>query len=128
MIIGDLSFFYDMNALWNENYGANLRILLINNGGGEIFATLPGIDLHHISRTFIGGEHKTKAEGWARSVGFEYHRATDSSSLEEGLEALSAPASDSAARPVLLEVFTNQAKDIELLKRYYQTVKAVFQG
>ena len=128
VIIGDLSFFYDMNALWNENYGANLRILLINNGGGEIFATLPGIDLHHISRTFIGGEHKTKAEGWARSVGFEYHRATDSFSLEEGLEALSAPASDSAARPVLLEVFTNQAKDIELLKRYYQTVKAVFQG
>ena len=128
VIIGDLSFFYDMNALWNENYGANLRILLINNGGGEIFATLPGIDLHHISRTFIGGEHKTKAEGWARSLGFEYHRATDSSSLEEGLEALSAPTSDSAARPVLLEVFTNQAKDIELLKRYYQTVKAVFQG
>lgn len=25
--IGDLSFFYDMNALWNANIGPNLRIL-----------------------------------------------------------------------------------------------------
>lgn len=40
--IGDLSFFYDMNALWNANIGPNLRILLLNNGGGEIFHTLPG--------------------------------------------------------------------------------------
>lgn len=129
VIIGDLSFFYDMNALWNENYGANLRILLINNGGGEIFATLPGIDLHHISRTFIGGEHQTKAEGWTKSVGFEYHRATDNVSLEEGLKALTAPLSDSeGARPVLLEVFTDQNQDIEELKRYYQEVKALFQA
>lgn len=42
--IGDLSFFYDMNALWNGSIGPNLRILLFNNGGGEIFRTLPGID------------------------------------------------------------------------------------
>ena len=44
IIIGDLSFFYDMNALWNQNYGANIRILLLNNEGGEIFHTLPGMD------------------------------------------------------------------------------------
>lgn len=41
VVIGDLSFFYDMNALWNSNFGCNLRILLLNNGGGEIFQALP---------------------------------------------------------------------------------------
>lgn len=33
IFIGDLSFFYDMNALWNANYGSNVRILLLNNEG-----------------------------------------------------------------------------------------------
>ena len=33
-VIGDLSFFYDQNALWNQNLRGNLRILLMNNGKG----------------------------------------------------------------------------------------------
>ena len=57
--IGDLSFFYDMNALWNANIGPNLRILLLNNGGGEIFHTLPGLDMSESSHKFITAVHKT---------------------------------------------------------------------
>ena len=60
--IGDLSFFYDMNALWNINVRPNLRILLLNNGGGEIFHTLPGLDMsgtsHKSSQLFI--KHQPK--------------------------------------------------------------------
>ena len=37
IVIGDLSFFYDMNAIWNRNIGNNIRVMLLNNGGGEIF-------------------------------------------------------------------------------------------
>ena len=38
LIIGDLAFFYDMNALRIQHIGRNLRILLINNrGGGEFY-------------------------------------------------------------------------------------------
>lgn len=45
--IGDLSFFYDMNALWNINVRPNLRILLLNNGGGG--------DIPYITRTgYVG--------------------------------------------------------------------------
>lgn len=39
IFIGDLSFFYDMNALWNSNYGTNIRILLLNNAGGNFPCT-----------------------------------------------------------------------------------------
>ena len=53
LFIGDLSFFYDMNALWNSNYGANIRILLLNNEGGEIFHALPGLELHENARRFV---------------------------------------------------------------------------
>lgn len=68
--IGDLSFFYDMNALWNVNVGSNLRILLLNNGGGEIFHTLPGLEMSEASHKFITAVHKTSAKGWAEERGF----------------------------------------------------------
>ena len=43
LIIGDLSFFYDMNALWNQYVGNNIRILVCNNSGGAIFHSYPNI-------------------------------------------------------------------------------------
>ena len=43
-VIGDLSFFYDQNALWNQNLRGNFRILLLNNGGGGIFRQLHGLE------------------------------------------------------------------------------------
>lgn len=59
IFIGDLSFFYDMNALWNANYGSNVRILLLNNEGGEIFHALPGLEMQENSRRFITATHRT---------------------------------------------------------------------
>ena len=36
-VVGDLSFFYDMNVLGNHHIGRNVRILLINNALGAEF-------------------------------------------------------------------------------------------
>ena len=36
-VTGDLSFFYDSNALWNNYIPKNFRIIVINNEGGGIF-------------------------------------------------------------------------------------------
>jgi len=42
LILGDVSFFYDMNALLiAKQYNLNLNIIIINNNGGQIFTTLP---------------------------------------------------------------------------------------
>ena len=40
LIVGDLSFFYDRNALWNNYDLKNLRIIVLNNHGGQIFRML----------------------------------------------------------------------------------------
>lgn len=42
LVLGDLSFFYDRNALWNELPKERLNILVLHNGGGGIFRRLPG--------------------------------------------------------------------------------------
>jgi 2-succinyl-5-enolpyruvyl-6-hydroxy-3-cyclohexene-1-carboxylate synthase len=36
LIVGDIAFFYDSNGLWNRYLSDNLRIILLNNGGGGI--------------------------------------------------------------------------------------------
>jgi len=39
---GDMSFFYDRNGIWNEKIPFNLKIVVLNNGGGNIFRIIPG--------------------------------------------------------------------------------------
>jgi 2-succinyl-5-enolpyruvyl-6-hydroxy-3-cyclohexene-1-carboxylate synthase len=42
LICGDLSFFYDSNALWYNTLPTNLKIIVMNNGGGKIFEWIEG--------------------------------------------------------------------------------------
>lgn len=71
VIIGDLSFFYDQNALWNNSLPNNLHILLLNNGGGKIFETLP-VPKDEASRRIIRAQHTTNAESVAKQYGIKY--------------------------------------------------------
>ena len=41
LLIGDLSFYHDMNGLLASQFGINLTIVVINNSGGGIFSFLP---------------------------------------------------------------------------------------
>ncbi|MCI1646867.1 MAG: 2-succinyl-5-enolpyruvyl-6-hydroxy-3-cyclohexene-1-carboxylic-acid synthase [Bacteroides sp.] len=121
VLIGDLSFFYDMNALWNGHISPNLRILLINNGGGEIFHTLPGLEASDVSHRFITAVHQTSAKGWAGERGFAYYRVEDETQLEKAMEVFTQP--EKTDSPLLLEVFTAQDVDTRLLKAYYHQLK-----
>lgn len=121
VVIGDLSFFYDMNALWNNHFGSNLRILLLNNGGGEIFHTLPGLDMSGTSHRFVTAVHKTSAKGWAEERGFLYQEVRDETQLAEAMPLFAQP--ELLTQPVLMEVFTNKNKDARILKDYYHQLK-----
>lgn len=123
VLIGDLSFFYDMNALWNTNYGSNLRLLVLNNGGGEIFHALPGLELHDNSRRFVTGTHTASAQAWAEDRGFAYRAVHDDEELEAALPEFTDPSV--GHRPLLLEAFTDKAKDVELLKAYFREIKGL---
>ena len=121
LFIGDLSFFYDMNALWNSNYGANIRILLLNNEGGEIFHALPGLELHENARRFVTATHCATAKAWAEDQGFEYLSARNSEELNAAVTVFTQASVTN--RPILLEVFTDKNLDIEMLKEYYHNLK-----
>lgn len=101
-VIGDLSFFYDQNALWNQNLRGNLRILLLNNGKGGIFDMLPGLENSPARDRYVAAEHHATAEGICQQNHVVYRQARNMTQMQEGVDWLIATDSE---RPLLLEVF-----------------------
>lgn len=100
-IIGDLSFFYDGNALWNTQLPNNLRILLLNNHHGAIFDHLPGLAQSPARDAFIAAGHQSfTAKGIAEAYHLNYFKATDADSLSSVLSDWLKPSSSAQ----LLEV------------------------
>ncbi len=119
LIIGDLSFFYDMNCLGIRDIGPNVHILLINNGGGAEFyfsmgpQKLPNIDMH------ISAAHKNTAKSWIESNHFRYLTA---SNAEEFQAVLPEFMDANATAPVVMEIFTDKGNDIKVLKGFRRLI------
>lgn len=119
-VIGDLSFFYDENALWQQQLKGNLRILLLNNGQGGIFRNLRGLEASPARDTYVSASHSTSAQGICAQFGIDYLQAHDAPSLQNGISYLFNSHSN---RPVLLEVTTEVSKDEAAFKKYYQALR-----
>lgn len=102
-VIGDLSFFYDQNALWNQNLRGNFRILLLNNGKGGIFDMLPGLEQSPARDKYVSAEHPAKAEGICQQNNVGYRRAENMEQMRQGIDWLLTTESE---HPMLLEVLT----------------------
>lgn len=115
-VIGDLSFFYDQNALWH-NLGGNFRVLLLNNGGGVIFQSLPGLKDSTAHQTLISAQHHTSACGICQQNNVAYLSAHDEEELENNMNRF---VNDNFDRPVVFEVFTSQEQDEQAMNEYKQ--------
>ena len=115
-VIGDLSFFYDQNALWHS-LGGNFRVLLLNNGGGGIFQSLPGLKESAAHRSFISGQHHTSAWGICQQNNVTYLSAHDEEELENNMNHF---VNDNFDRPVVFEVFSSQEQDEQAMNEYKQ--------
>ena len=116
-VIGDLSFFYDQNALWNRNLRGNLRILLLNNGKGGIFNMLHGLEQSPARDNYIAARHQTTAEGICRQNDVYYQQATTMEEMQQGIDLL---LSENFSRPMVLEVITDANEDERVFKEYYR--------
>ena len=115
-VIGDLSFFYDQNALWNSNIGGNLRIVLLNNSGGGIFRQLKGLDKSPVATSFVAAQHETTAQGICTQNDIGYISAKDMGEMQIGIVTLLTRETN---RPMLLEVFTNVDEDMKAYSMYF---------
>ena len=118
LISGDLSFFYDSNALWNNYLRKDFRIILINNGGGGIFRILPGKEDSENFERFFETKHNLNASGLCTMYGISYQKAIDEKSLRNELKFFYQPSD----RPGILEIFTPRLVNNKILMDYFHSL------
>lgn len=116
VLIGDVAFFYDRNALWQQALPANLRIVLLNNASGHIFRIIDGSAQQPELETFFETPHNLTAERTCADFGVAYERVTDLGTLSTALGTFFADSSS----PKLLEITTDKYINAEAFKAYKQ--------
>ena len=118
LITGDLSFFYDSNALWNNYIPSDVRIVIINNSGGGIFKIIPG-PKKSTALKYFETPHCLTAEHLCVMFGFEYSTAHNLKTLAEEVVGFY----DKSDKPKVLEVFTPSDLNDLVLKEYINNLK-----
>jgi len=111
--VGDLTFFYDMNVLGNRHIGKNIRLLLVNNGRGVRFRVTSSLNAfdHDVDEFIAAAGHNGSAEGWARSMGFEYLVARNAEEFLGQIDDFCSPDIHKFDKPVLFEIFIADVED-----------------
>ncbi len=120
VITGDLSFFYDSNALWITPFPQNLKIILINNKGGSIFRIIDGPSDASELEYFFEARHNLNAGNIAKTFGLDYMFCDNQNDLEVNLRILF---DQKNQKSLLMEVVTNNELNPDILKRYFQAIK-----
>lgn len=120
LVTGDLSFFYDSNALWNNYINANFKVILINNGGGGIFRFIEG-PLRSGKIDLFETPHNRVARTLVHEAGMEYRICMYAYDLEESLQDLL-----DSPNAQLLEIFTPRTTNDIVLKDYFKFLSTKF--
>jgi 2-succinyl-5-enolpyruvyl-6-hydroxy-3-cyclohexene-1-carboxylate synthase len=120
VILGDLSFFYDSNALWNKYLSKNLRIIVVNNAGGNIFGLIKGPSNSEAFEEHFLARHTNEAKGLAMAYGIEYFKVQTEIELNEVLPVFY---KTNSKGPRLLEIFTEAEVNTKEFRSLFQKVK-----
>lgn len=122
-ITGDLSFIYDSNAFWNNYLTPNLKIIVINNGGGGIFKIIDGpTQVEELDKYFVAKQN-VDIQSFCKTFQLNYLFANDVSSLEEKLAELYHPSGENFEPPTVLEIDTQKIDNHIILKDYFRHLK-----
>jgi 2-succinyl-5-enolpyruvyl-6-hydroxy-3-cyclohexene-1-carboxylate synthase len=121
LIIGDLSFLYDSNALWNKHLPDNLRIIVINNQGGNMFGLIEGPDKVPAFKEHFMAAHAWQAKGLARAFHINYLRAKNKEQLAHSLSQLYDPKHTTTT---ILEVFSHPQINAKVYRAYFKHCKS----
>ncbi|MCU0339587.1 MAG: 2-succinyl-5-enolpyruvyl-6-hydroxy-3-cyclohexene-1-carboxylic-acid synthase, partial [Spirosomaceae bacterium] len=124
LLTGDVAFFYDRNALWHPHLPHNLRVVLFNNGGGNIFRLIDGpsaqpeleqyFETRHELEQYFETRHHTTAERSAQDAGVAYAALREGDDFGEIWQNFIQKDNQSK----LLEIFTDPLINGEVFQQY----------
>jgi len=121
LITGDVSFFYDSNAFWNNHLGANIRVFMINNGGGGIFKIIPGPHSTNQLNDYFVAQHSFSAEYICKAFNVDYFNANSIEEIENQMESFFEYQEN--GRPKLMEIFTPTDVNPTVLEEFFDKIK-----
>lgn len=124
-VVGDLSFFYDLNSLGNRHVGRNVRVLLINNSLGAEFHLFKQLNLtyvNNIDRYLSAGGHfghqsPTLVRHYAEDLGYEYLTASSKEEFDKVYSRFVTP--ELTEKAMVFEVFTHVKDENDALYQIY---------
>ena len=119
LITGDVGFLYDSNGLMNQNLTPNLKIIVINNGGGGIFRFIPGPDTSPQLEKFFETKHNYTVEKLAGAFNIKYKKVGTTRELLYALPEFF----NETEKPLLLEIFTPGNTNAQWLRKYFEYLK-----
>ena len=117
-ITGDLSFFYDSNALWNNYIPKNFKIILINNSGGGIFRIIAKNKDSEQFSTFFETKHNLTGKYLCKMYGLKYKEINSKKDFEIKLQSFF----NITNKPALLEIKTPAALNDKVLSDYFVAI------
>ena len=118
LITGDMSFLYDISALSAITPKLQLKIVVVDNGGGGIFRFIDSTSsLPELEKYFVV-KRNLDVEKVAASFGIKTYRADNADSLFEELSTMMVEDG-----PAVLVVKTDGKRSAEILKNYFKTIK-----
>ena len=118
IIAGDLAFIYDSNALWNNYLTDHFRIIVMNNGGGNIFTLIEtGEEMVSLKDYFVT-PHQVQIRHIAEAFGIKYYFCNDLISLQKQLKIFF-----SVSGPSVLEIKSEEEVNSRIFKAYFRHLK-----
>lgn len=122
-VLGDLAFFYDMNALGNRHFPNNVRLLIINNGRGQEFRNYghrasqfgQDTDKYIAAAGHYGDKSQLLIKNYVENLGFKYLAAANKAEFMSQVHEFLSPVMVNSS--IVFEVFTDSSDETEALKR-----------
>jgi 2-succinyl-5-enolpyruvyl-6-hydroxy-3-cyclohexene-1-carboxylate synthase len=119
-VLGDQSALYDSNGLWHNYLKGNFRLIVINNGGGNIFRWLPGATAMEHFETYQEARHGLDFEFLAKQFGLDYYLCRAAADLDFILTDFLQTKHNKAG---LLEIKTNNELSADVYKSFINALK-----
>lgn len=118
LVTGDMSFEYDLGALASGLASSNLLIVVLDNGGGDIFRFINATKDLPIREKYLCASKSISVRKLALAFGFDYFAASSVEELQKALKDVLIP----GRLPRILHLITREAEsNSEILRKFLKS-------
>jgi 2-succinyl-5-enolpyruvyl-6-hydroxy-3-cyclohexene-1-carboxylate synthase len=117
-LTGDQSFIYDSNALWNRSLPENLKVIVINNQGGGIFAIMEGPSSSPAYKSYFEAHHPAEIAKLSEAFAVSYYACRNYKDFDDSFKPFL-----QLKGPAVYEIFTPREVNPAVFRTFVSQLK-----